>query len=308
LNGVEDYFKLNLHIPKNPRVALDALDTYYEKVPSICTNEELFSSNGRQEVKIEFLYSDNDYKINKISKPMLFALESEHEFNILAFENLFADKLTTLGPNTIGIPDEKEHEQIKQIYDVITLFISNIDKVINQRDLIKNNYEKVARAECKMHNIEYDEKLLLKDMKVLINRLKSIENDKALIQQTKDFQSLYLRKEVNRNKLEWAIVGYQLEFITDYIFGNNNKVLFFLETIEYLKTLKFEDIRGPERGRILTKIKHTLQEHFGSITHLSKNLFKKNIDRIIWELEIFVDLNTIKEKLAKHPFPVDDLF
>ena len=165
LNGLEDYCKFKLYTPKNPKVCLDSLKTYYETVPSICTEKELYTTKGRQEVKIEFLFSTGEYEINEITTPSLFALETKQSFNILALENLFADKLTTLGPDTIGIPDERGDEQIKQIYDVIILFISNIDFVLENRDLIRANYEKVARSECEIHDIDYNEEELFIDMK-----------------------------------------------------------------------------------------------------------------------------------------------
>lgn len=93
-------------------------------------------------MKIEFIISEDKYDINKIKQPELFALETGKEFNVLAFENLFGDKLTTLGPNTIGISDERSDEQVKQIYDVITLFVSNLDQILKNKQLIKEKLRK----------------------------------------------------------------------------------------------------------------------------------------------------------------------
>lgn len=126
--------------------------------------------------------------------------------------------MTTLGPNTIGISDERSDEQVKQIYDVITLFTSNLEHMLKNKQLIKENYEKVAHVECQIHNLKYDKDLLLEDMKALIGRLKDIESDSRFLQRANNFQALYLRKSVNRDKAEWAIVGYQLELLIDYIF------------------------------------------------------------------------------------------
>jgi hypothetical protein len=66
---VGENFKFRLYKPKNPRVGLDMLDTYFQTVPSICTDKELFTTRGKQEVKIEFMYLKGDYSINKMSKP-----------------------------------------------------------------------------------------------------------------------------------------------------------------------------------------------------------------------------------------------
>lgn len=297
--GVEDYCKFKLHTPKNPKLGLDALETYFLTVPSICNEQELFSTKGKQEVKIEFIFSEDKYEINKIKKPELFALETKKEFNVLAFENLFGDKLTTLGPNTIGISDERSDEQVKQIYDVITLFTSNLERVLKNKQLIKENYEKVAHVECQIHNFKYDKDLLLEDMKALICRLKNIEGDMKLFQRANDFQSLYLRKSVNRDKADWAIVGYQLELLVEYIFTDDLRIVQFREINEFIGKLKFEHIKGPERGKLNKEVRTILEANFGNITGLSVDLFRKKIDRVLWELVTFVDFQTIRGSLKK---------
>jgi len=296
--GVEDYCKFRLYAPKNPKLGLEALETYFLTVPSICKEQELFVTKGKQEVKIEFIFSKDVYEISKIKKPKLFALETEKEFNILAFENLFADKLTTLGPNTIGIPEERSDEQVKQIYDVITLFTSNMEHVLKNKQLIKENYEKTARVECQIRDLTYDKGLFLVDMKELIGRLKNIENDSRFLQRANDFQALYLRKSVNRDKAEWAIVGYQLELLIDYIFTDDVKILKFREIDELIGKLKFEHIKGPERGKLNREVRTILEVSFGNTAGLSVDLFKKRIDRIIWELVTFVDFQTIQGVLG----------
>jgi predicted nucleotidyltransferase component of viral defense system len=298
LNGSGEYCRFRLYEPKKPKLGLDALETYFETIPSVCSERELFTTKGKQEVKIEFNFTKDDYTINKIKHPELFALETENEFNVLSFENLFADKLTTLGPNTIGITEERADEQVKQIYDVITLFLSNFDQVIVNREHIISNYEKVARYECFIHGMSYDCELLFSDMKFLINRLKNIENDSKLLQRANDFQGLYLRKSVNRDKAQWAIVGYQLDLLIDYIFRDCKKILFFKEIEAYIEKLKFEHIRGPERGKINSEVRGLLEKNFGNAAGLSSDLFKKRTHRIIWELVNSIDFNLIKDILS----------
>lgn len=298
-NGEGEYCKFRIYKPKNPKLGLNALETYFETVPSVCDDKELFATKGRQEVKIEFMFSNLEYVVNKIKQPELFALETEKEFNVLAFENLFADKLTTIGPTTIGVSDERDDEQFKQIYDVITLFISNMDQIFRNKELVKSNYEKVAKAECLIHSISYDPDELFKDMKLLINRVKNIESDSHLLQRANDFQALYLRNVVNRDKAQWAIVGYQLDLLADFVFPGDTKILRFREIEEFIDKLKFEDIRGPERGKINKEVRDALEMNFGAVEGLSTDLFRKRIDRIIWELVSFVTLDVIKDSVSK---------
>jgi len=297
--SVDDYFKFRIYAPKNPKLCLDTLETYFLTVPSICHKQELFATQGKQEVKIEFIFSDDEYGINRIKNPKLFALETEREFGVLDFESLFADKLTTLGPNTIGIPDDRSDEQVKQIYDVITLFTSNLDLVLRNKELIKWNYEKVAQVECLIHDLKYDSHLLLEDMKVLVSRLKNIESDVGFLQLANDFQSLYLRKSVKRDKTEWAIVGYQLDLLVDYIFIDDMNILMFRDIEELIRKLRFDHIQGPDRGKLIREVRTLLEENFNDLTGLSQDLFKKWMDRIIWELVIFVDFHIIKEVLVE---------
>jgi len=117
------------------------------------------------------------FEINKIKQPDLFALSTTREFNVLPLEILFADKLSTLGPNTIGISDERSDEQIKQIYDLISLYISNKEQILKQKDLIKYNYEIIAKEESRIHKIEFNLPALLNDMNLMIKRVKNIEFD-----------------------------------------------------------------------------------------------------------------------------------
>ena len=296
-NGEHEYCKFRFYKPKKPKLGLEALETYFVTVPSICEEKELFSSRGKQEVKIEFMFSNHRYDINKIKQPELFALETEKEFNILALESLFADKLTTLGPTTIGVSDERADEQFKQIYDVITLFTSNMDRIIKNKDKVKASYEEVAKFECEIHGIPFNPKNLYKDMMLLINRVKNIESDSTLLQRANDFQALYLRNIVNRDKAQWAIVGYQLELLVEYIFHDDTKILQFREIEELIEKLKFENIHGPERGRLNRGARSLLEANFKTIEGLSLDLFRKRIDRIIWELVSFVPFDAIIESL-----------
>ena len=123
--GEGELFKFRLHNPRNPKTNLP-LYTYYMTVLFICSDRELFRTQSNiQEVKIEFFTSNKDFKINRISSPSLFAIKSNNKYNILNLNQLFADKLTTIGPNTIGIQKRRYDELIKQLYDIDMLFKFN---------------------------------------------------------------------------------------------------------------------------------------------------------------------------------------
>ena len=297
LEGDGEYCKFNPYKPERPRLALSDLETYFVTVPTICNAADLYAQNGKQEVKIEFLFSAQEYPWQNVKPSSLFALETDKEFNILTLEMLFADKLTTLGPNTIGVSDERADEQLKQVYDVITLFIFNMDQIIGNKDLVLANYKKAAEFECQIHDISYDPDILLTDMKRLLQRVQNIENNTELLQRAVDFQSLYLRKAVSRDKAQWAIAGYQLELLVNYLFHNEQKIVRLHEVEKLIHRLSFDNIRGPERGSKVKEVRDALKSKFGGIDGLSTNLFLKRTDRIVWEIFKFVSFEEIADEL-----------
>lgn len=157
----------------------------------------------------------------------------------------------------------------------------------------------MAKVECLIHSISYDADELFKDMKLLISRVKNIESDSRLLQRANDFQALYLRSTVNRDKAQWAIVGYQLDFLADFIFRGDTKILWFREIEEFIDKLKFKDVRGLERARINKEVRNALEINFGAVEELSVDLFRKRIDRIIWELVSVIDFKAIKGSVSK---------
>ena len=269
------------------------------RVPTICSSQDLYSTRGKQEVKVEFIYSKKQYLIEKITGHRLFALETKRTFNILCFNHLIADKMTTIGPNTIGISYSREDEQYKQLYDVITLFLSNKEKFISDVDIIRKKYDEVAKEECKIHNIVFDSLILYEDMLDFIRKIESIEENDRMYQIAKDFQALYLRNITRRNKSSWALVGYQLELIVEYVFKGNSKIVEINEIEKLINRLQHDDIRGPERGIKLNEVRNALINKFIEQENLSTNLFRKKTERIIWELIVKTSFKEVIDVLEK---------
>ncbi|MBW2649178.1 MAG: nucleotidyl transferase AbiEii/AbiGii toxin family protein [Deltaproteobacteria bacterium] len=91
-NGKENLFKAREHKPKEPKTDLPMF-TYYMGVPSVCTKNELFGGiPGSQEIKIEFHISEDDFPINAISSPAIFAVETDRTYQILPLNTLLGDR------------------------------------------------------------------------------------------------------------------------------------------------------------------------------------------------------------------------
>jgi predicted nucleotidyltransferase component of viral defense system len=107
LNEYSNIFSWKEHIPKNPRTTLP-LFTYYVDVPSVLTAKELRNEEKEsitQEVKVEFIMQNEPVEYMLAKGNNIFAVNSDLEYQILSLNHLFADKLTTLGPATIGVQD-----------------------------------------------------------------------------------------------------------------------------------------------------------------------------------------------------------
>jgi len=127
-------------------------------------------------------------------------------------------------------------------------------------------------------------------------RVITVSSD-ALLQQNQKL--VYLRKSVNRDKTEWVIVGYQLDLLYKFLFFNDISLLQFDHIMDLIETLKFNSLTGPERGKALQQVRELLETSFGHLPDLSDTLFRKRIDRIIWELVTHIGLDQLKNVLSQ---------
>ena len=129
--------------------------------------------------------------IQQISSPRIFALETELAYQLLPLDDLIGDKLTTLGPNTIGIPMERADEQIKQIYDISWLLKFNWGNVDLPR--VRKSFLARAKSEAYQRSLTVNMTDIFSDMVAQMKQLSvmDLENDKSLLKRINDFQSLY---------------------------------------------------------------------------------------------------------------------
>lgn len=282
-NGSDTLFKFRLHKPENPKTDLPLL-TYYMDVPSVCLDTELYGRQaGAQEIKIEFHLFEKIITTHKITSPTLFALETDQTYQILPLDLLIADKLTTLGPCTIGIPEERADEQIKQIYDIDALLTFNRDKF--DIDRVHDYFMYRAKLEAKQRDIDFNKDEIITDMLTQMRAISSgdMEKNKQLEKLINDFQSLYLRKSIAKSMGEWAIVGAKIQFFME-CFDKGSKGKEQLKTICETETkLNFNNIRGSEKGKIINEFKEGFIRKFGRYSKWQANVLKgKHQTRIFW--------------------------
>jgi hypothetical protein len=283
-SGMGGLFKARPHKPKDPKAILPMM-TYYMDVPSVCTEKELFGKKitGTQEIKIEFHFTDEPFAIQRISSPCIFALETKQTYQLLPLDDLIGDKLTTLGPNTIGIPMERADEQIKQIYDISWLLKFNWENI----DLPRVGTSFLARAKSEAHQRSLTANIadIFSDMMAQMKQLSvmDLENDKSLLKRINDFQSLYVRKELNRSPAEWAVVGAMIHLLLGYLSRDKDATGPLDSLFECERHLEFDHLQGAEKGRLARRFREEFSKDFENYSDYPAKVLKgKSPARILW--------------------------
>lgn len=302
LNEGNSIFSWKEHKPINPRTTLP-LYTYYVDVPSVLTAKELRSEEKEgitQEVKVEFIMQNEPVEYILVKGNNIFAVNSDLEYQILSLNHLFADKLTTLGPNTIGVQDDRLDEQIKQFYDIWKMTNLHYEKLnINE---IREKYLKRAHQECEERKGTFDIEEIKADVRRQMLRYKRADSgsDVLLKKTINDFNSLYLNAKVEFNTQVVACGAALVELIYEAILdGSDLNVI--NTALEIGRMLDFENLEGKERGSKMKEIRLMLQKEFGSYSCIDvKELKGKRPIRMFWAVVNKDNLDEIRKKLKEN--------
>lgn len=258
--GTEDeLFYFHKHSPKNPKTNLP-LHTYYTKVPSVLSNAERNmerESIPYQELKIEFILQPEKWEYERRTGENIFAVNSSWNYQILPLNYLFADKLTTLGCNTIGVQNERLDEQVKQFYDIMMLSRNCISEM--QCSVVKEKYLKRAEQEWNTRKItlgstlegrDYEPKYIVKDVEKQLLRYQQADSgeDAELKKFINDFHSLYLNRKVQYDPKTVACGASLVRLMYELMISGMgwDKVK---QALEIEKKLGMEHLSGPEKGQ-----------------------------------------------------------
>ena len=284
LGANDSYFKFREHVPDNPKTEL-SLYTFFVPVPSVCYDNELRVRGGKQEIKVEFISYPCKIEISKLTGKTIFAVDSDKEYNVLSINNLFADKLTTLGPNSIGIQNDRMDEQIKQLFDIHALMIFNMKNL--DFDVIREKYLERAKIETESRKIAFDESYIIEDALVQLRRLAKIDDgeDKELKKYIDDFQSSYTGRNGRRGHADWAVVGEQLKYLMELIFIHKMSKERLRKAFEIEEILSFKHLSGAEKGRRIMEFKNILIKEYAGYSSVDPKILKgKNLGRVFWSI------------------------
>ena len=304
--GTEDeLFYFHKHSPKNPKTNLP-LHTYYTKVPSVLSNAERNmerESIPYQELKIEFILQPEKWEYERRTGENIFAVNSSWNYQILPLNYLFADKLTTLGCNTIGVQNERLDEQVKQFYDIMMLSRNCISEM--QCSVVKEKYLKRAEQEWNTRKItlgstlegrDYEPKYIVKDVEKQLLRYQQADSgeDAELKKFINDFHSLYLNRKVQYDPKTVACGASLVRLMYELMISGMgwDKVK---QALEIEKKLGMEHLSGPEKGQKIRELRNQLIQEFGKDSVIPASTLKgKDLKRVFWAVVNIDNLNKIE--------------
>ena len=304
--GTEDeLFYFHKHSPKNPKTNLP-LHTYYTKVPSVLSNAERNmerESIPYQELKIEFILQPEKWEYERRTGENIFAVNSSWNYQILPLNYLFADKLTTLGCNTIGVQNERLDEQVKQFYDIMMLSRNCISEM--QCSVVKEKYLKRAEQEWNTRKItlgstlegrDYEPKYIVKDVEKQLLRYQQADSgeDAELKKFINYFHSLYLNRKVQYDPKTVACGASLVRLMYELMISGMgwDKVK---QALEIEKKLGMEHLSGPEKGQKIRKLRNQFIQEFGKDSVIPASTLKgKDLKRVFWAVVNIDNLNKIE--------------
>lgn len=304
--GTEDeLFYFHKHSPKNPKTNLP-LHTYYMKVPSVLSNAERNmerESIPYQELKIEFILQPEKWEYERRTGENIFAVNSSWNYQILPLNYLFADKLTTLGCNTIGVQNERLDEQVKQFYDIMMLSRNCISEM--QCSVVKEKYLKRAEQEWNTRKItlgstlegrDYEPKYIVEDVEKQLLRYQQADSgeDAELKKFINDFHSLYLNRKVQYDPKTVACGASLVRLMYELMISGMgwDKVK---QALEIEKKLGMEHLSGPEKGQKIRELRNQFIQEFGKDSVIPASTLKgKDLKRVFWAIVNIDNLNKIE--------------
>ena len=300
------------HVPKKPKTTLP-LYTYYTDIPSVLTSAERNvrdDDTQSQELKVEFITQGQKREYSVVSGEDIFAVYSTKKYQVLPLDSLFADKLTTIGRNTIGVQDDRMDEQVKQFYDILMLTRYCRDSM-NPAE-IWNRYKARAEEEWNERANSDGEWEVLKgkafslekvigDVRDQLQRYEQVDNgeDKDLKKAINDFKSLYLNNKVPYAPADVACGASLVRIMYELLIKEDgwSRITDILN-IEAL--LFFPDLSGIEKGKKNREVREMLIEKYGDSSQIPAKILKgKNPQRVFWAVVTLENMDDIKAEIER---------
>ena len=253
-------------------------------------------------MKVEFIIQNELIPFKNIPGKDLFIGESPFLYHILPLNDLFADKLTTLGPNTTGVQEERKDEQIKQFYDICLLLENNLYNLEINR--VRDKYWIRSKNECKARDIPFSASDISEDVLKQLNEYSLVdfgfEGYKSLINEINNFKSLYLNRKIDFSPQIVACGARKIQmFLTDlYDHSGNENTL--IQAMMISNRLSLTEFEGEKKGIIAKELRKHLIDRFAIYSKIPPKLLTgKNPKRIFWEIANKSNINEIDNVITE---------
>ena len=137
-----------------------------------------------------------------------------------------------------------------------------------------------------------------KDAIQWLKKLSSIdfESNPDLEKDINDFQSLYLRRAINRGKSKWAIIGDKLRFYISNHLMKEPSSKAWKYAIELESMVLFNELTGKKKGEINRLFRESFSSSFAGYSVYSQNILKgKSPLRQLWQVLKPTNISEIRE-------------
>lgn len=307
LGSGDNLFRFEPYHPKNPKTELP-LFTYFVNIPSVLSEKELLytqrtetQERAQRELKIEFITGVEGFTVSKTRGINIFAVESPSYYNLLPFNELFADKLTTLGAQTVGVQEERKDEQVKQFYDIWMLLQHNLESIDIKEVQVK--YWDRVRQECERRKIMFDKEYVAADVLKQLEAYAEIDivKDSSLNKYVDAFKGLYLNSKVVFSAGTVACAAEQIRLLYSCLIENAPDIEMIKTAYLLSKLVALKDFTGTGKGEIVKALRQLLIERFASYSRVEAKALKgKSPERIFWSVANKDNISDIKHAVEEY--------
>ncbi|MEW5798684.1 MAG: nucleotidyl transferase AbiEii/AbiGii toxin family protein [Bacteroidota bacterium] len=289
--GDETFFRFQPLVPKEPTTVLP-METYNVAVPS------LTKVGGTLFIKVDFHFMDKlELDSIELEFGSAFVLTLKFKPRCLSRGSLLGDKLLTFARGSVGIPEERQDDIMKQLYDVdlLSRIISHEETSSMQRAL-SILFEKELSAREK--RIEFSE--ALQQIAELLSQYANVNNPTCAPEIKKGIDNFRGNYEPRpfRNPIEWEVSAKRIQFLVHAISENPNQSIAILKEGEEIEAaLNFSG--GPNRMELRKLLADEFLEMLRTSgqTSIAKRIKSNPLERVYWEVVRPSNLDAIKQRV-----------
>jgi hypothetical protein len=287
----ETYFKFIPLIPEEPKTILP-METYNVLVPS------LTKAGGTIFIKVDFHFMDKlVLDVIELESAAAFVLPLAFKPRCLSIGSLLGDKLLTFARGSVGIPEERQDDIMKQLYDTDLLSkLSSPEETAAMRKALSILFEKELSVREK--KVDFSE--ALQQMIELLEQYSNINNPKCdpeIKNGRKNFKGNY-EPQPFRNPIEWEILAKRLQFLIRAISENVSQSIAMLKEADEME-VSLDFTGNPNRVEMRKALADQFLEMLrgDQLGDAAKRIKSNPLERIYWEVVRPSNLQEIKQKV-----------